>query len=491
VSTAENDGSDPAQPPSMRRMQQCHECGRGFQVGDRFCTGCGISLAGVSEPTEAVPAITAEPPTAEHPVVTPAPVADPITDPITDDVVTGELPTTELVARVDEADADAEDWGDVDPVWAATGALPVVEPATTSDVDDLWSDPTPIGVVAPTPAPAPMTEPVPVTAPIPVTAAMPIAPAPVAAAVDHRFRFTATTLLGLLGGIVLLVAMFASIVEVSSSAPVVIGDDAPAAFRLGTWIADDLGDNLSVAGLLAALSMVLGGVAASFGWRWGSGLAGGGGLAGAGLAALAIGLAQYPIDAAHEFAAVPTDQLFTLTITKSLGYWLLIAAGALGVVVFFASTNDAFSDHRGGLNPWIAAIGALGVAIATAGPLLPVDLAVFSDNWYVIERPGEAPAMLVAMRIVQLMLFGLGGVVGFLSVRRWGLGVAAGATLPSVWLGVSTLFEIGSSPVGLAFRNPGAPDTALHGVTIIGLSAVFALTLLAAVAAYDQSVRER
>lgn len=429
-------------------------------MGDRFCTGCGVSLAGVTDPTETVPAVPAPP------AATPTP---------TDPVATEQLPATELVEQV-----GGDDWGDDDPVWAATGELPSTEPITevrmapfTPGVDttpdaDPWSD------VA--------------TSAVPATAQMPVA-VPVARTPDHRFRFSAVTLLGLVGGVVLLVGMFATVVEITSNERLTIGDDAPAAFRLGTWIADDLGDNLSIAGLVAALLMVLGGVAASFGWRWGSGLAGGGGLAAAGLAALVIGLAQYPIDAAYEFADIPTDQDFILTITKGLGYWLLVAAGAIGIVVFFASTNDAFSDRRGGLNPWIAALGALAVVVATAGPLLPVDLASFSDNWFVGDRPGDPPAMLVAMRLVQLGLFAVGGVVGFLSVRRWGLGVAAGATLPCVWLGVSTLFEVGTSPVGPGFRNPGAADTSLHGVTIIGLSATLAMLILATVAAYDQSTR--
>ena len=70
-----------------------------------------------------------------------------------------------------------------------------------------------------------------------------------------------------------------------------------------------------------------GGVTAAFGWRIGSGLAGGAGLAIAGLAALTIGLAQVPVDAAHDLAAIPTENRFTLTITLDLGYWLQIAAG--------------------------------------------------------------------------------------------------------------------------------------------------------------------
>ena len=471
---------------------QCHECGRSIEVGDRFCTGCGVSLAGVSDSTEAVPVVTtagdqtAGDQTAGDQTAGDQTAGDQTAGDQTASGVleTDQLPATELVEQVGD-----EQWDGDDPVWAVTGAVPAIDaPVATGELPstepitevwmgqpepeheiDPWSD-VPTGVVS-------------------ATAQMPVAMPAATAIPDHRYRLSAITLLGVAGGVVLLVAMFATVVEITSNSRLTIGDEAPPAFRLGTWIADELGSNLSVAGLIAALLMVVGGVGASFGWRWGSGMAGGGGLAAAGLAALVIGLAQYPIDAAHEFALIPTDQQFTLTITKALGYWLMVAAGAIGIVVFFASTNDAFSDRRGGLNPWIAALGALAVVVAAAGPLLPENLAVFSDNWYVGTRLGDPPAMLVAMRLVQLGLMTLGGVVGFLSVRRWGLGVAAGATLSSVWLGVSTLFEIGAAPVGPGFRNPGATDAVLHGVTIIGLSATLAMLVLAAIAAYDQSVR--
>lgn len=480
---------------------QCHECGRAIQAGDRFCTGCGVSLAGVGEPTEAISAVADRP---ADPGETPTDATSAASAGVATDAATGvatdateatartpiettQLPATELVEQI-----PGDAWGDDDPVWAVTGPVPATAGRTaiatgelpaTEPITEVWTD---RADAAPQPAADPWSD-VPIGA---ATAQMPAAPTIAGAPLpDHRFRFTAVTLFGVLGGIVLLVAMFATIVEISSSDRLTISDDAPAAFRLGTWIADDLGDNLSIAGLVAALVMVVGGVGAAFGWRWGSGLAGGGGLAAAGLAALVIGLAQYPIDAAHEFAAIPTDDQFTLTIYKSLGYWLLVAGGALGIVAFFASTNDALRDRRGGLNPWIAALGALAALVAAAGPLLPVDLGVVSDNWYVGDGPGDPPAMLVATRLVQLGLFAIGGVLGFLSVRRWGLGVAAGATLPGIWLGVSTLFELGDSPVGLAFRNPGATDATLHGVTIIGLSATLAMLVLAAVAAYDQSTR--
>jgi hypothetical protein len=427
---------------------------------------------------------------------TTAATADPVSggDPLpgvaSDQPSTSDLPATEPVTEM-QADEPLDD-----PVWAMTGAVVGTAGATgdlpaTEPITEVWTGPVDAGPVTRA-APAttgPGAVPTAVAPTVPIAAAPP--PRPTRPVPDHRFRYTVMTLLGAVGGVLVLVGMFATVVEVTSSTPLLIGDDAPVAFRTGIWAADDLGDNLSIAGLIAALCMVLGGVAAAFGWRWGSGLAGGGGLAVAGLAALVVGLAQYPIDAAHEFAAIPSEQQFTLTITRDLGYWLLIVAGVIGIVAFFASTNDAFADHRSGLNPWIAALGALAVVVTAAGTLIPAGTAVFSDNWYVIERPGEPPAMLVAMRLVQLGLFALGGVIGFLSVRRWGLGVAAGVSLPLIWLGVSTLFEIGTNPVGPAFRNPGAASTDLHGVTIIGLSAVFAMLVLGAAAAYDQSARER
>jgi hypothetical protein len=189
--------------------------------------------------------------------------------------------------------------------------------------------------------------------------------------------------------------------------------------------------------------------------------------------------------------AIPSEQQFTLTITRDLGYWLTVAAGALGVVLFFAAINDAASDRRSGLNPWIAALGALAVVVAAGGPLLPEQQAVFSDNWYLIDGPGEAPAMLLVGRLVQLGLLLLAGVIGFLTVRRWGLGLAIGGTIPIVWLAASTLFELTDRPVGPGFRNPGAVDMHIHGVTIIGVSAVAAMSVLAVIAAYDQGVRER
>jgi hypothetical protein len=368
----------------------------------------------------------------------------------------------------------------MDPVQAQPE--PIAEAADASAVDETTATPydfveqeVPTAVAAVV-APA-------ATAEMPAYA--PAAPAP------RGFRFGAVSMIALLTGLVTLVGLFANVVAVTSSTRLTPTDDTPFGFRTGSWIADDLADNLSIAGLLAIVLMVAGGVAAGFHWRWGAGLAGGAGLAVAGIAALTLGLAQIPIDAAYEFARIPNEQQFTLTITRDLGYWLMLAAAALGVVLFFAAVNDASGDRRSGLNPWIAALGALATVVAAAGPLIPENQAVFSDNWYVVDAPGEAPAMLLVGRLVQLGLLLFAGVVGFLTVRRWGLGLAIGGSLPIIWLAASTLFDLTDRPVGPGFRNPGAEDMPVHGVTIIGVAAIAAMAVLAVIAAYDQAVRER
>ena len=141
----------------------------------------------------------------------------------------------------------------------------------------------------------------------------------VIAAPAKPFHFSAVMLCGVLAAIVALAGTFTTAVQITSDTRLVPTATAPADFRTGTWMLDDLADNMSIAILIAAVLLVIGGVAAGFRWNWGSGLAGGAGLALTGLVALAIGLAQFPIDAAREFAAIPNEQPFVLTITATSG----------------------------------------------------------------------------------------------------------------------------------------------------------------------------
>lgn len=494
----------------------CQVCGRSVEAGDRFCTGCGVSL------TERAPVAAADAGDTHTPAAT-AGAAGTHAAAASDDAADGTAGVMARVAAVagtDDRDAstapearaadpgaptelvelvDDDGWGDIDPVWAPTAPNQRITSAAATRTADLPATepvtevrPPSSGTTTRSPAAGISTTDA-GAADTPtgtVTAQMPATPVP-APAPEPRRRISAVAVFGLATAGLLLASLFTTALAVESDIRLTSVEGAPPAFRTGTWIVDDLADNLSVAGLFAALAIVVGAVSSVFRWRWGSGLAGGAGLATAGLAVLAVGLAQAPIDAAHDFAAIPNEQVFVLTITRDVGYWLLVAAAAIGVLTFFASLNDATGDPRPGLNPWIAALGGLATVVAVGGPLIPENLAHFTDNWYIADGPGEPSAMLLAGRLIQLGLLAVSGLVGFLSVRRWGLGVALGGALPSLWLALSTLTGITDIPVGPGWRNPGADTAELHGVTIIGFSAVLAMWVLAAIAAYDQSVRER
>lgn len=425
---------------------------------------------------------------------------------------------TQIVGATPVEGGDA--WAADDPAWAATGTVPAMPapaptapfaeppatqrsldtvPSTGGDGDDAdASGITDDDVWAPTSETYRAVEPAAAAPDLPAshTTEMPIvvAQAPrldTQVGTRRRFRFSTLVLCGFAGAVVALASSFTTAVKITSDTRLIPTAEAPPAFRTGTWMLDDLADNMSIAVLIAAMLMVVGGVASGFGSRAGSGIAGGAGLAMAGLASVAIGLSEMPLETARQFAAVPNPQEFTLTLKHDVGFVLFVAAAALGVLVFFASINHAFGERRRGLNPWIAALGAVGTVAAVAGPTFPKGAAIFSDNWYLFPEPGSPTELLVAGRLVQLGLIAITGIVGYLCVRRWGLGLAIGGALPAVWLAVSSLFELTDNPIGPGYRNPGAVDSDLHGVTIIGFSAVVAIAILAIIAAYDQTSRER
>lgn len=541
---------------------KCPRCSRPAEVGQRFCNGCGLRLAGVTDGASPPPGAigdddldttapraelprrerTAAPERARpsrvsghaNPEAPPSPTAGDDSRPTirigedagvqrVSDVAFGE-PTWDGGRREASASAEASVWAERTEQGRAlpndTGIAnvrPVVEAATPTrrapaPAPDSPRPPsseattqTPTTVVRTTPAARPTTKPGKPRRSAPASPsrsanrdaapATTVQKATVAAQPDRghtgsrlsSFRWTTVTVLAAVASLLTLISIFTNILTIRSSVPIPPDLATPDGFRVGHWMLGDLGGNLPVAGLIAACAMMAGSVASGFGWKWGAGLAGGGGLAYTGIVGLALGITQMPVDAAHEFAAIPTDVRFTLSITRDLGYWMLIAVAALCIILFFASLQDCIRDRRHDLNPWIAALGALATVVTIAGTMIPVNGALISDNWFVIVGPGQAPALLVAGRLVQLGLLGIGGVAGFLLVRRYGLGLAIGSTLPTLWLGLSVLVGLTSNPVGPGWRNPGANSMRLHGVTIIGLAALLSMVVLATVAAWDQS----
>ena len=246
-----------------------------------------------------------------------------------------------------------------------------------------------------------------------------------------------------------IIAAVATVVGVASTVIEITTPAGQAPFDVGVWRVNDFGTNNTIAALLAAGTMVLGALAWCFGYRWGAGLAGGAGAALAGWAALLIGLAELPISTAEAGA-----QLAPADITRDIGFWAVVGAGGVGVLVLLVSFARAGNDRRAGLDPWVAALAAVSALVAAVGPTIPEGSAAWSGNYSSSGFAVDLPTAFFAGRLVQLGLFAFCGVVGFLLVRRYGLGLAVGGAVSAGWMVATAATERTDSPIGLAFRNP-------------------------------------
>lgn len=267
------------------------------------------------------------------------------------------------------------------------------------------------------------------------------------------------------------VGMFIRLLDVDLSA----GDPDPQRIG-GAYLLNDFGTNLTIAGILMALTMVLGAIAWCAGFRWGAGLAGGAGAALAGWSAIALAQAELVANVVDSRAAV----------TRDIGYWGVAVGGGLGVVVLALSLVRAGDDRRAGLDPWVAALGAMATIAAVIGPLIPMDDADVELNWSspwpqtrLADLPIDLPTVWLAARLVQLGLLLLCGIFGFLLVRRYGLGLAIGGTIGAGWMVLTTATEQTDAPIGLAIANPGSADGKPHLVTILGVGLMVFFGLVA------------
>lgn len=415
---------------------QCHACGADVRDGQKFCMECGASLRGVADITGEVPTVTAaQPPVdddATRPLTTvPPPPPPPAATPPGDDTARLPILTGAVVA----------------------GAAAPREPTITNE----------LRVVEATTAPVTVAGAVPTGYQPAWTDDVTTVPAP-----RERRGFRLRPLL-----ILAIVAAGATIVGVLST---VIEIDPPRTGTTPQYVVNDFGTNNSVAALIAAGTMVAGSLAWCFGYRWGAGLAGGAGAAMAGWVALLIGLAEWPIATAE---AGPTPA----SITRDVGYWALLAAGALGVLVLLGSLARSGRDRRSGLDPWIAALGAVSFLIAAGGPLIPEGTADWSGNYSSDTLGVDLPTLFFVGRGVQLGLLALCGVVGFLLVRRYGLGLAVGSAVAAGWMLATAATDQTASPIGPAYENPGSLDLQPHAVTIVGFALVGFFALVAVVMA--------
>ncbi|MFK7916926.1 MAG: hypothetical protein AB8G14_02520 [Ilumatobacter sp.] len=496
---------------------RCHVCNVAVGDGQRFCHECGESLVGVTDPTE------------QHDVVAPAgqPSDEASTVEYTDDddsdgAASGALLNSEMVAPPSQPEPDvapphrgalpdlaAPGTPGITPPPAhddallateALGAVPAAgsRPVAGNPLDAIPYEPMVEAAAPPAyeptatmPAVAPAggafnaTDEIPVGAGAPFEATTQIpAGGQIAAGglfdggsdveeyapQSEGFRLRAAFVFAVLAMVATLMASVADVIDIRTTRPV-------DGIIVGIRALDDFGTNLAVAGFVGAALMLVGGLLSCFGLRWGAGVAGGAGLSMTGWAAVTLGLVEAPIHAAEGVTSNATEvSTFTLAITRDLGYFLIAAVGLLGLLVFVVSLRMAGTGGRSGLNPWIAAVGALAAVVLAAGPLITLSGAPLDANLGTVGIPRE----FFAGRLIQLGMIVVTGVIGFLSVRTYGLGLAAGGLGVAGWMWVSSLAEVGDRPVSVAVGNLGTLETTPHAVTTVGVTASIVLLAVAA-----------
>ena len=409
----------------------CPKCGADVPDNQKFCHDCGTTLKGVTDPTERVDEVGTD--EAHLPALSHLPTAEIV-------------PSEPLPEPVWAAPATADPTEETDLVTASNTTTEIVatQVSTTEELPAVFDGHDDLGDLG---APAPLREP---------------------------FQLRLILVLAVLGAVAVLMSIAADITDIRTTRPT-------SGITTGVSTLDEFGSNLAAAALFGSAVMLLGGVLACYGLRWGAGLAGGAGLALFGWAALVIGLAEFPIAVAESITRTSTEA-FTLKVTRDLGWWLIAGVGVVGALVFISSLRSFRSTSRVALNPWIAAVGAVSMVVLAAGPLVPVGAAQFADNFRSPNASIDLPTVYFAGRLAQVGLIAAAGVIGLLIVRSYGLGLAVGGISVSLWLWFTSLAETGDHPVGIADRNPGSLDTVPHGVTTLGM--VLSIALLAGAAVF-------
>jgi hypothetical protein len=430
----------------------CPSCGVGAQPGQKFCSSCGASLTGVplsdisDLPTEAVPAAGAflPPPSFEPPsAAAPTPVAPP-------------PPAVVEPAPLDPTVFDFEQYD-------TTGSLQVI----TSPTDVL-----------------------PTQSQDPITAET--------SAVEESQPFGLTPLLiaAVLTGAV---AILAAVLDQISYR---VTGDVNESLSLTM---NDLSSNSLVACIIGAVLLVVGGAIGATGRRIGVGLAGGTGLALAGFAAFTASQDVAVLDTLKRGLA-ERGVTYQLTTTLEVGFWLCIATAVLAAVVAGVSVVGAL-DRRARIHPAVGAAGVLGTLAVVVGSLLPQQGGALADNFSSDHAVGAVqfwkayfrltldidhasqPPITTYLRLLVLFLLLVGGLVGFISGTRCGVGLVIGSVSLSVWLWASSWGEWGDLPFGIASGNVGSTDFAPHVVTSIGMVVVLLAVCTGAALALHSSRR--
>lgn len=274
------------------------------------------------------------------------------------------------------------------------------------------------------------------------------------------------------GGIIALISLTPPLLSIRT-------DSIAPDFATGDWFVADLGTGLPGALIAALAALAVGVVAAVAGRDWGHGLVAGAGLAIIGWSMLVLGLVQIPIAEVYDALGTPVAEPYTVTITRRVGYGLVVADVLVGLAVVGISITRLGRPRSDALGPWVAAIGAVGIVLAVVGRVLPLATGS-SDEW-----GGEAPVLYLVGRGVQLGLVAVGGIVGFLLVSRVGLGLVIGSLSASAWLAISSLF--GAERLGPTAGDLGADDT--HPLALVGIAVALAAVVAAGLRSWRRDRR--
>lgn len=383
----------------------CPSCGAAVQSGQKFCTACGSALTDDS----ASSAPTTATPRVETRDETTPPLGNPLPPPTVATSVAAEFPATSQMAAQHTTQQPTQPvaaWDVAGPDWQPTSAVAVVDEV-------------------------------------------------------RPFRMTPLLVASSLAAVLAVASAFVTVAAIEISGQ----PGLPTTETL--YKLNDFSSNLMVGTIIAGLLLIVGASLGATGRRVGSGLAGGAGLALAGMMAMMLGQVTQLFDST-EFGLLSSGGSFTLTVTRDIGFWLAVIAALAGGAAFVLSFEASRPDGRPPVHPIIAAIGLLGTAMAVFGPMIPLNEVPFGDQF---SNEFVPPATLLLRQLV-LVLIAVGGVVGFTRNRRWGLGLALGAISVGAWQVITAATESGDIPLSYAGGNPGAIDFAPHAVTIIGVVAM-------------------